>query len=64
MVKLDRRKEKELYCGLLWYDKNNEAWALIEKDGKPADFPNIDEAYKALTENLNAEEVPFCITVG
>lgn len=64
VIELDRRKEQELYCGSLWYDKKGQPWAIVESIEKKADFPNIDEAYKALAVYLDHQEVPFCITFG
>ena len=64
VIELDRRKEQELYCGSLWYDKKGQPWAIVESIDKQAEFPNLDEAYTALAVYLDHQEVPFCITFG
>ena len=64
VIELDRKKEKALYCGTLWYDKKGQPWAVIGERGIASDFPGIEEAYKFLTDYLNGMEVPFCITFG
>lgn len=64
VIELDRKKEKALYCGTLWYDKKGQPWEVIGERGIASDFPGIEEAYKFLTDYLNGMEVPFCITFG
>lgn len=64
VIELDRRKQRELYAGILWYDKKGQPWAIVESMDKETDFPNIDAAYKALAVYLDHQEVPFCITFG
>lgn len=64
VIELDRRKERELCCGILWYDKKGQPWAIVESIERKTDFPGIDDAYKALTVYLDQQEVPFCISFG
>ncbi len=61
---MDRNVGKHLHCGILWYDKNNQPWVVVNRCGNPVDFSGIEEAYKFLTDQLNSQEVPFCITFG
>lgn len=64
VIELDRRKERELIDGILWYDKKGQPWAIVESMDKETDFPSIDAAYKALAVYLDHQEVPFCISFG
>ncbi len=45
---------RNLYCGLIWYDKYDKPWALI--DGG-AEFSSEAAAISALVDELNAREV-------
>lgn len=62
VIELDRRKERELYCGILWYDKKGQPWAIVESIDRETNFAGIDDAYKALAVYLDRQEVPFCIS--
>ena len=64
VIELDRRKERELCCGILWDDKKGQPWAIVESIDKETNFFGIDDAYKALAVYLDHQEVPFCITFG
>lgn len=64
VIELDRRKERELRCGCLWYDKKGQSWAIVESIERETDFHSIDDAYKALAVYLDQQEVPFCISFG
>ena len=64
VIKLDHRKERELYCGTLWYDKKGQPWAIVESVERETDFPSIADAYNALAAYLDHQEVPFCISFG
>lgn len=44
---------RNLYGGLLWYDKHNKPWALI---GDGRDFSSKADAIIALAEELNERE--------